>query len=141
MEIENMFAMSESLVKDYMKTNVVTAPKTATLKEIAEAMAKNNTGSVVITEGSKPVGIVTERDIVRAIGNGKGLDAKAQEVMPSKLYTVREDTPISGALSVMRTFNIRHLPVVDEKGNLKGIISIRDLAKALDDILSGEYSD
>ena len=133
--------MSEALVKDYMRQNVVTAEKSATLRQLAELMAKNNTGSVVITEGGKPVGIVTERDVVKAIGNGKGLDAKAEEIMSSKLYTVREDTPISGALSVMRTFNIRHLPVVDEKGYLKGIISIRDLARAIDDLLSGEYSD
>ncbi|MCQ4342840.1 MAG: CBS domain-containing protein [Sulfolobaceae archaeon] len=133
--------MSEALVKDYMRQNVVTAEKSATLRQLAELMAKNNTGSVVVAEGGKPVGIVTERDIVKAIGNGKGLDTKAEEIMSSKLHTVREDTPISGALSVMRTFNIRHLPVVDEKGYLKGIVSIRDLARAIDDLLSGEYSD
>ncbi|MGC9105153.1 MAG: CBS domain-containing protein [Thermoprotei archaeon] len=133
--------MSESTVKEYMKTNVVTADKTTTLKQVAEIMTKNNTGSVVVVEGGKPVGIITERDIVKAIGNGHGLDVPAEKIMTTKLYTVKEDTPISGALSVMRTFNIRHLPVVDDNGYLKGIISIRDLARALDDLLSGEYSD
>ncbi|MEM4955845.1 MAG: CBS domain-containing protein, partial [Metallosphaera sp.] len=48
--------------------------------------------------------------------------------------TVREDSPITGALSLMRTYNIRHLPVVGEDGKLAGIISIRDVAKALDDM-------
>jgi CBS domain-containing protein len=123
----------EETVKDYMKTEVINVDKSKTIKEVAEVMTKNNVGSVIITENKKPLGIVTERDIVRAIGKGKDLSTKAEEIMTASLITIKIDSPITGALSLMRTYNIRHLPVVDYDGNLTGIISIRDIARALDD--------
>lgn len=133
--------MEEETIKDYMKTQVITVEKSASIKDVAKVMTEKNIGSVIVVEGSKPVGIITERDIVKAIGKGKDLNAKAEEIMTTSLITVREDSPITGALALMRQFNIRHLPVVDDKGNLKGILSIRDVAKAIDDMFEtmGEY--
>ncbi|EWG07422.1 MAG: hypothetical protein ASUL_05501 [Candidatus Aramenus sulfurataquae] len=127
----------EENIKEYMKTNVVTVEKNKTLKEVAEVMAKNKIGSIIVVENGKPLGIITETDIVRAIGNGKSLSSKAEEVMTAHLITIKADSPVTGALSLMRTYNIRHLPVVDDNGNLVGIISIRDIARALDDIYEG----
>ncbi|WP_338599326.1 CBS domain-containing protein [Sulfolobus tengchongensis] len=127
--------MKEEFVKEYMKTKVITVEKRVTLKEVARIMTENKVGSVIVVENDKPVGIITEHDIVRAIGKGKELETKAEEIMTVSLITIREDSPISGALSLMRTYNIRHLPVTDNDGKLKGIISIRDIARAIDDIL------
>lgn len=133
--------MEEETIKEYMKTDVVSVDKEAKLAEIAKIMTEKNIGSVIVVENNKPIGIITERDIVRAIGKGKGLETKAEEIMTKSLITIREDSPITGALALMRQFNIRHLPVIDDKGNLKGILSIRDVAKALDDMFEtmGEY--
>ncbi|MEM0064373.1 MAG: CBS domain-containing protein [Metallosphaera sp.] len=124
----------EEIVKDYMKTDVVSMEKNVTLREVTKMMTMKNVGSIIVTESGKPIGIITERDVVRAIGNDKSLDEKAEIIMTSSLITVREDSPITGALSLMRTYNIRHLPVVNQEGKLTGIISIRDIARALDDM-------
>ncbi|BFI76122.1 CBS domain-containing protein [Sulfurisphaera ohwakuensis] len=133
--------MEEEIVKEYMKTQVISVTKDAKLSDIAKVMTEKNIGSVIVVDGNKPVGIITERDIVKAIGKGKGLETKAEEFMTASLITIREDSPITGALALMRQFNIRHLPVVDDKGNLKGIISIRDITRAIDDMFEtmGEY--
>jgi len=133
--------MEEETIKEYMKTDVVTVNKEAKLADVAKIMTDKNIGSVIVVENSKPIGIITERDIVKAIGTGKGLETRAEEIMTKSLITVREDSPITGALALMRQFNIRHLPVIDDKGNLKGILSIRDVARALDDMFEtmGEY--
>jgi CBS domain-containing protein len=125
--------MAESdIVKEYMKANVITVSKDTTMEQVAKIMTEKNIGSVIVVDNGKPVGIITERDIVKGIGKGKKLDSKAEEIMTSSLITVREDSPITGALALMRQFNIRHLPVVNDKGELTGIISIRDVAKAID---------
>ncbi|BAB67457.1 CBS domain-containing protein [Sulfurisphaera tokodaii] len=133
--------MEEEIVKEYMKTQVISVTKDAKLNDIAKVMTEKNIGSVIVVDGNKPVGIITERDIVKAIGKGKSLETKAEEFMTASLITIREDSPITGALALMRQFNIRHLPVVDDKGNLKGIISIRDITRAIDDMFEtmGEY--
>lgn len=126
--------MAEETVKEYMKSSVITVDKNTILSEIAKIMTEKNIGSVIVVENGKPVGIITERDIVRAIGKGKKLDTKAEEFMTASLITIKEDSPVTGALALMRQFNIRHLPVVNDKGELTGIISIRDIARAVDDM-------
>ncbi len=127
--------MEEELVKEYMREVVVSTEKGSTIKEVAKIMTEKNVGSVIIVDGSgKPIGIATERDIVRSLGKGKSLDSPVESAMTTSLITVREDAPVTGALSLMRSYNIRHLPVVDQNGTLKGIISIRDIARALDDM-------
>ncbi|BCU69391.1 CBS domain-containing protein [Stygiolobus caldivivus] len=126
--------MSEEVVKEYMKSSVITVNKDTILYEVAKTMTEKNIGSVIVVENGKPVGIITERDVVRAIGKGKKLDTKAEEFMTASLITIKEDSPITGALALMRQFNIRHLPVVNDKGELTGIISIRDIARAVDDM-------
>ncbi len=130
--------MEEELVKEYMKEGVVSAQRKSTIKEVAKIMTEKNVGSVIIVdESGKPIGIATERDIVRSLGKDKSIESTIEEAMTSSLITVREDAPVTGALSLMRSYNIRHLPVVDQNGSLKGIISIRDIAKALDNMFEG----
>lgn len=129
--------MKEEFVKEYMKKNVIVVNRNTTLRDVAKIMTENNVGSVIVVDNGKPIGIITERDIVRAIGRNKDLNNKAEEIMTSSLITIKEDSPITGALSLMRSYNIRHLPVIDNEGNLKGIISIRDVARAIDDALEG----
>ena len=129
--------MKEEFVKEYMKKNVIVVNRNTTLRDVAKIMTENNVGSVIVVDNGKPIGIITERDIVRAIGRNKDLNSKAEEIMTSSLITIKEDSPITGALSLMRSYNIRHLPVIDNEGNLTGIISIRDVARAIDDALEG----
>ncbi|ARM76224.1 CBS domain-containing protein [Acidianus manzaensis] len=126
--------MMEELVKEYMRSNVISVDKESKLKDVAKIMTENNVGSVIVVDNGKPIGIITEKDIVRAIGKGEDLNSLAKNIMTASLITIREDSPITGALSIMRSSNIRHLPVVDNSGKLCGILSIRDVAKALDNM-------
>lgn len=117
---------------------MISVDKKTKISEIAKIMTEKNIGSVIVTENNKPIGIITERDIVRAIGKGKNLESTAEEIMTVSLITIREDSPIAGALSLMRQFNIRHLPVINDKRELVGILSIRDVARAIDNLLEGD---
>ncbi|AAY79831.1 CBS domain-containing protein [Sulfolobus acidocaldarius] len=128
----------QDIVKEYMRSPVISVDKKTKISEIAKIMTEKNIGSVIVTENNKPIGIITERDIVRAIGKGKNLESTAEEIMTVSLITIREDSPIAGALSLMRQFNIRHLPVINDKRELVGILSIRDVARAIDNLLEGD---
>ena len=117
-----------SKVGDYLKGPPVTAGINASVAEVARIMAERNIGSVVlIDDAGRPVGIVTERDLVRAIANGR-LNARAIEVGTSTdLLTATPDDDVYQVLRRMRERSVRHLIVVDRNGVVIGVLSIRDL--------------
>ncbi|MCY0860152.1 MAG: CBS domain-containing protein [Sulfolobaceae archaeon] len=120
----------EPKVKGVMTKNVITAKKEATIKELTQVMASKNIGSVIIVDDKgEPIGIVTERDIIKALGRGLGIDTKAEEIMSKPLITVNENTGVHDALQLMILKNIRHLVVVNDDNKMTGIASIRDLVK------------
>lgn len=108
------------------------SPKTGpdtTVAEAARIMAEGNVGSMAIVEGSRIVGIFTERDLMRRVVV-KGKDAAAtplSEVMTSPVHTVTDDTSIRDAAALMRRHHMRHLPVLDESGDYVGMLALRYL--------------
>ncbi|MEB3851837.1 MAG: CBS domain-containing protein [Desulfurococcales archaeon] len=94
-------------------------------------MAENNIGSVLVVEGGRLVGIITERDVIRLLAAGRPLTEKLGDVMTRDPVTVKPDTPLIVALARMVEYNIRHLPVVDEKGRPVGVLSVRDVIRNL----------
>jgi CBS domain-containing protein len=111
--------------------DVIVAVGGNTVLEAAKMMAQANVGSVIIKEDQAPVGIFTERDLLRkVVAPGKDPDSTTLgEVMSSPVRTVHLDTPISEASSILTTHHIRHLAVVED-GALVGMISFRDVLKA-----------
>lgn len=102
-----------------------------TLAEAARKMWKQQTGSLLVLDGEDLVGIVTERDVLKAAAQAMPLDAtRISEVMTKDLTTVGPGTSLREAAKIMADRWIRHLPVVDG-GRLVGIISQRDLAGVL----------
>lgn len=104
------------------------------VQSAAQRMNSRNAGTLVVLDaGSHPVGILTDRDLaIRVVG--KGLDPYATtvaEVMSTAPDSVREETSIETALSHMRSGPFRRLPVVDEQGQLVGIISLNDILELL----------
>ncbi len=94
-------------------------------------MWKQQTGSLLVMDGEDLVGIITERDILKAAATGTRLDeTRIAEVMSKDLVTVGPGTSLREAAKVMADRWIRHLPVVDG-GKVVGIISQRDLAGVL----------
>ena len=128
------------LVGEIMHTNVKTAGAEDTFADVAKVMRTNGISSVVVLDGSKLAGIVTERDIVNLVaagGDPHGVKV-AHGMTRRDIETVAPKTDIAQAADHMAARNIRHLPVVD-KGRLVGIISIRDLTRWAADELSGGH--
>lgn len=119
---------SNSLISELVHTPVMTIDAGATLRHAAELLRGADIGALAIVDGPELAGIVSERDIVRALGGGADVDtATVREVMSgSPRYLTLADS-LDAARHLMLTAGIRHLPVVDD-GELVGIVSIRDLA-------------
>jgi len=99
---------------------------------IAEALAQHRIGAVLVRDTDGAIlGIVSERDIVRAIARGHtvALAQTARDLMTADLITVAPSTRIAEALSLMTNHRCRHLPVMED-GRLVGMVSIGDLVKA-----------
>jgi len=117
------------LVKDVMSSPVLTIGESETADKAARLMAKNNVGCiVVIGKQGKPLGVITERDlVVRVLArNNQPTKLVAKEVMTSPLITVDPDETLSEAARRMSRINIRRLGVM-YKGNLVGLISSKDI--------------
>ncbi len=111
--------------------DVLTTQPHRTLKEVAALLAARGVGAAVVSDAAMSVlGIVSERDIVRAIGNGSAsaLEEPVSRHMTSKVTTVNENASIDHVMEIMTNGRFRHLPVV-ENGRLVGIVSIGDVVK------------
>jgi CBS domain-containing protein len=118
-------------VSEIMTKAAVTDQSDDTLADAARKMWKQQTGSLLVMDGEDLVGIVTERDVLKAVAGGGPLqDTHVSEVMTKDLVTVGPGTSLREAAKIMADRWIRHLPVVDG-GTLVGIISQRDLAGVL----------
>jgi len=107
-------------------------PQTS-LAEVAKRMRQEDADSAAVMSGSRLLGIITERDLVRAIADGLNpQQAKADVIMSADPATVTADEEVAVVAVKMMTLGIRHLPVVDQQGNAVGLISARDLVAMLE---------
>ena len=114
-----------------MTKDVVTIDPQKSVFEAAELMAQKDTGDLVVCDGEKPVGIITERDFVRRVVAKKmPLECKVSEIMSTPLWVVYADNSLNEAARKMVARKIRRLPVL-EKNALVGIITATDFAKHL----------
>ena len=123
-------------VRDIMKSDVVSMPATKTIHEAAKEMASKSISCVIVTERKKPVGIVTERDLVRKViakeKSTEGLLIK--DIMTKNPITVKPDTSIVDAARMMKRNKIRRFPII-EKGVLVGIITETDILYGMNDMV------
>lgn len=125
------------VVKDIMSSPVVTLSEAATSNKVANIMDENDLGCVIVTnQTGKPVGIITERDLViRVLAKNLIPDAvKAKDIMTSPLVTIEPEATISEAARRMSRLEIRRLGVV-YKGNLVGLISSRDVLGVMPELI------
>ena len=119
--------------RDVMTTDPTCCTPRTTLDEVAKLMLRHNCGEIpVIDAAEKPVGVVTDRDIVcRVVAEGKNPGAHtAESCMSTPVVTVRADARLDDVISTMERHQIRRVPVVDEGGCCAGIISQADIAAA-----------
>jgi CBS domain-containing protein len=120
-------------VTDLARADVVTADPETPVPDLAERMADENVGSIVITEGDEPVGIVTDRDLaVRALTDAAPTDLVAEDVLSEGLVTVPADAGFYEATELMSEHGVRRLPVTND-GGLAGIVTADDLHELLAD--------
>ncbi len=113
---------------DVMVKNVLTVNPNTTAKEAAELMKKHEIGCLVVTKETKPVGIVTERDMLNRvlIELRNPTRTKIEEIMSTPLTVVQTHTDIRDAAEIMLKRKIKKLPVV-ENGYLAGLVTLTDL--------------
>ncbi|MBU2590534.1 MAG: CBS domain-containing protein [Nitrospinae bacterium] len=116
-------------VKKIMSKNVTKLPADKPVSGVVVSMQTSHCGSVVIAEGDEYVGIITERDLVlKVMGTGKDLEKTLnREIMSSPVMTIDEEAGIIEANDLMDLHQIRHLVVVNKKGEMVGVVSVRDL--------------
>jgi CBS domain-containing protein len=115
-------------ISDVMTEGVVTADTSDTLQHVGELMRDRNVGSVVICEGGRPTGVITDRDLALAVvADGIDPDSQAGEHASQPLVTGQVEMHIEEAVALMIQHRIRRLPVTAGEG-LVGIVTIDDLA-------------
>jgi CBS domain-containing protein len=114
-------------IRDVMTTNPRTVSPQDTIQNAARIMRDEDTGAVPVVDNGRPVGIVTDRDIVvRAVADGQ-LDRPVREIVSGEVVSARPDMTTKEAAQLMSDHQIRRLPVVENE-RLVGIVSIGDLA-------------
>lgn len=115
-------------VRDVAATDVVTARPDAPVSEIAQKMAREDVGAVVVTEGQRPVGIVTDRKIALALdGTADPSRLQATDLMSEELVTVSEGANVFDLVRRLSEKGVRRVPVVGDQGDLRGIVSLDDV--------------
>jgi CBS domain-containing protein len=111
---------------------VITAKPVESLEAVALRMQEHNVGAVVIVEGGRPVGMVTDRDLALALGaEGVRPQEQVQKVMNHRVLAIPEDAGIFTATKYMRDCQVRRLPIVDREDRLVGIVTLDDLVRCL----------
>jgi CBS domain-containing protein len=123
-----------ALVKDYMSHDVRSIHRGATIKQAGQLLLKHKVGSLIVDDGSRYIGIITDSDLTRR-AVAKGLDPKTATVascMSRSLITIEEDESLADAMSLMKKQSIRHLPVTAD-ATIIGVLSVSDLLRAFED--------
>jgi|RhiMetdeSRZDD1v2_1073273.scaffolds.fasta_scaffold1040503_2 CBS domain-containing protein len=120
-------------VRDVMCPSPVTLPASASLLEAARTMREQDIGDVIVLEGNRLAGILTDRDlVVRGIAEGRDPErTRIGDVCSRELTTIAPDESVSQAVRIIREKAIRRLPV-EEDGRVIGIVTMGDIALARD---------
>jgi CBS domain-containing protein len=128
------FDSTMGLVSDILETKgheVLDIEGSATVLDAITKMVDGNVGSLLVTDGGRLVGIVTERDYLRRV-TLEGRDERTtpvREIMSTPIVYTTPESSIDECMAVMTERRIRHLPVLDEDQNVLGVVSIGDVVK------------
>lgn len=117
-------------VGELMNKTPITITKQTNMFEAAKLMSEKNLGSLMVVEGKKPIGIITERDILNRLvaKNNLPSDVKADEIMTRDFFSITKDRTVVEANKIMSVKDIRRLPVMEGE-ELIGMISATDLLR------------
>ena len=136
-----MSSVSEIMSEKEIVTVVADTGKTA--QDVAQMMVKKRVGSVIIIDKSgHPIGIITERDIVKRVclKNVAASRIKLEEIMSAPLITIMSYDSLDTASRIMVKNNIKRLVVLEEDNRITGLLSVTDITRRLAKILLDDYS-
>ncbi len=119
-----------SVVSSHMSRDLLAIEPDAGLAEAARRMVERGVGAVLVLEDGRLAGILTERDILKAVGRGLDTSARVADCMTRHPETIEPSDSTDHAAVLMLHGGFRHLPVVD-RGEVVGILSIRDLMRVV----------
>ncbi len=130
------------LVKHYMRKTIPTIASNKTVLETVHEMLGHGTGFVLVLKNGQFSGIVTEHDVMdKIVAGGKNpIEINAEDIMSSPIITVGPEDDLAEASKLMIEHNIRRLAVVRD-GIMYGVLSARDIAKALESYVDGATRD
>ena len=130
------------LARKVMSSPVISATPDTTIRDAAVRMRENEVGGLPVLQDGKPIGIVTDRDIViRALaanGFAFGLDTSVGDIITPKVITCFADQDAADAAAVMGEDRVRRLLVIDRLGAAVGILSVGDIAEHVSEELAGQ---
>ena len=118
------------LARNHMSRNLLTVEPGLPLKEVAERMVSRDVGAVLVTEGGRLVGILTERDVLRAVAGGITGTTTVADWMTPNPETMEPDETTRQAAVLMIHGGFRHMPIVEGE-DVVGMLSIRDLMRVV----------
>ena len=120
------------LLSDVMRPDFIEVAPEDTLGEVAERMNAKNVGAVVVKDFGTLIGILTERDLLKAMAaRVHSSEARVRQWMTADPVTVTADTDIEAASRLMVEHGFRHLPVLDDDGQVAGVVSLRRVVSAV----------
>lgn len=126
--------MSPETVSDVMTPQLVSLPAAAPVTQAAELMRTNGIGDVIVTGNGGVQGVVTDRDlVVRVLAAHRDPErTTVGEVCSPDVVTIHPDASVAEAVDIMRDRAVRRLPVIDDGGQVRGVVTIGDLAVTQD---------
>ncbi|MFC0709103.1 CBS domain-containing protein [Azorhizophilus paspali] len=116
-------------VQDIMTCDVQTIRADQTLREAAEIMEKVDCGALLVNEGDRLVGMLTDRDIaIRAVAKDRGCDTQVREVMTSNVCYCFDDEDVQHVAENMADIHVRRLPVMNREKRLVGVVSLGNIS-------------
>jgi CBS domain-containing protein len=123
--------MPAETLADIVKPTFIEVAPEDTLGEVAERMTAKNVGAVVVKDFGRLIGILTERDLLKAMAaRVHSSEARVRQWMTDDPVTASVDTPLEEAAQVMLERGFRHLPVVDDAQQVVGVVSLRRVVAA-----------
>jgi CBS domain-containing protein len=131
--------MGHQTVQEAMTPNPRAITPDTTVQEAAGLMKSEDVGALPIVEDGRLTGVVTDRDIaIRAVADGLGTDTAVRDLASQDIVTIDPQQSLEEAARLMAEHQVRRLPVVEEDGNLVGMLAQADVAQAGHDTLTGD---
>lgn len=123
--------MDQLKLRDLIRRKPITVGSDATIHDIIKIMARENIGFLIVKEGEEVVGVLSERDVIRVLAEEGDLRKRVGDFCRRDIIKLREDSTLEEAAQVMGKHRIRHIVVEDGRGELVGVVSVRDLLEEL----------